>query len=257
MNGVTDLIRFFQSGGIFMFPLLFILALGTAIVIERLIVLMGSRVDGESLWRKLSTAMSENQLGNALKACNPPHFTRPLHRVLGSGIKGMKTPYTREDIQGALDEAMISETPRLEARLHYLPNLANVATLLGLLGTIMGLIDAFTAVGAADPSQKAALLSQGISQAMSTTAFGLVVAIPFLLMYTFLQAWTNRLIDHLDEYALKLLNFSAQIVHGRMAENVTSNGRSERNASDSEQPKARSGWHGGEVQASGGLEHVS
>ncbi|MFQ5543588.1 MAG: MotA/TolQ/ExbB proton channel family protein [Nitrospiria bacterium] len=260
MNGITELIRFFQSGGIFMFPLLFILAIGTAIVIERVMVLMRSRCECRDLWRKLSNAISSNRLDVALSACTPPRFAKPLHRVLRAGIKGMKTSNTREDVQGSLEEALMTVTPKLEARLHYLPNLANVATLLGLLGTIMGLIDAFTAVGAADPAQKAAMLAQGISKAMSTTAFGLVVAIPLLLIYTFLQARTNQLVDLLDEYALKLLNLSGQMFNKDTSQKtlettetarMTTSTRRSTPAPDTDRSdlrKATSMWQDGEIQ---------
>lgn len=212
MSNLEGIVRFFQSGGVFMYPLMFILALGTAIVVERVMILMRSRVDAVALWRKLSSNLDSKKFDEALKACSGPHFNKPLHHVMKTGIQGMQMARSREEIQGMTDEAVMEVMPRLEARLHYLPNLANVATLVGLLGTIMGLIDAFTAVGAADPAQKAALLAKGISLAMNTTAFGLVVAIPLMLIYTFLQAWTNRSIDRLDEYALKLLNFSGASV---------------------------------------------
>lgn len=215
MSDVEGIIRFFQAGGFFMYPILGILAIGTAIVAERVIILLRSRVDGAVLWKKLSPALLSNHFDEALRTCAGPNLNRPLHHVLSAGIRGMKASRPREDIQGMTDEAVMEVMPRLEARLHYLPNLANVATLLGLLGTIMGLIDAFTAVGAADPAQKAALLAKGISVAMNTTAFGLVVAIPFMLIYTFLQAWTNRSIDCLDEYALKLTNLSGPLLQGR------------------------------------------
>ena len=264
MSGITELIRFFQSGGIFMFPLLFILAIGTAIVIERVMVLMRSRCEAPDLWKKISKEISANQLDVALSACTPPRFTQPLHRVLSSGIVGMKISRTRETVQGSLEEALMSVTPKLEARLHYLPNLANVATLLGLLGTIMGLIDAFTAVGVADPAQKAALLSQGISKAMSTTAFGLVVAIPLLLIYTFLQSWTNRLIDILDEYALKLLNLSGQTFSKNTKEKRIKNTpgvsnprrHSTQNTDNTETHQAAPMWDGSKVRTREEVGHA-
>lgn len=97
-------------------------------------------------------------------------------------------------------------TPRLGKRTHYLSTFANIATLLGLLGTIVGLIQAFTAVSNADPSEKAALLSSSISVAMNTTAFGLIVAIPLLLIYSVLQTKTTELVDSLEMASVKVLN---------------------------------------------------
>jgi len=96
--------------------------------------------------------------------------------------------------------------PAIDKRVSYLSTLANIATLLGLLGTIQGLIQAFAAVGVADPSQKAFLLANGISVALYTTAFGLIVAIPMLAGYTVLQAKAHRLIDEIDEFSVKLIN---------------------------------------------------
>ncbi|MFQ5588562.1 MAG: MotA/TolQ/ExbB proton channel family protein [Nitrospiria bacterium] len=211
IEGVT---RFFQSGGFFMYPLLLILAIGTAIVAERVMILLRSRVEAKGLWRKLGPMLLSGKFDEGLKSCPSTGRGRPLHYVLSRGIQGMKTEQSREAVEGLTDEAVLEVMPRLEARLHYLPNLANVATLIGLLGTIMGLIEAFTAVAVADPAQKAALLAKGISVAMNTTAFGLVIAIPLMLIYTFLQAWTNRTIDRLDEYALKLVNLAGQVFQG-------------------------------------------
>ena len=96
--------------------------------------------------------------------------------------------------------------PRLEKRTHYLATFANIATLLGLLGTIIGLIRAFTAVSAANPAEKADLLSASISVAMNTTAFGLMVAIPLLLLHALLQTKTTELVDSLEMASVKFLN---------------------------------------------------
>ena len=96
--------------------------------------------------------------------------------------------------------------PRLEKRTPYLATLANVSTLLGLLGTIIGLIAAFTAVAHADPAEKASLLSQSISVAMNTTAFGLMSAIPLLLFHAVLQTKTNEIVDSFEMAGVKLLN---------------------------------------------------
>ena len=96
--------------------------------------------------------------------------------------------------------------PRLEKRTQYLATLANISTLLGLLGTIIGLIAAFTAVANADPAEKASLLSQSISVAMNTTAFGLMSAIPLLLIHAVLQTKTNEIVDSLEMAGVKMLN---------------------------------------------------
>lgn len=206
---VSTFINFFQAGGFFMYPILLVLAVATAIVVERIVVIARSGANGEKLWGQIATPIQGRRMDEATRHC--AQSRTPLHRVLGAGIRGMKGSFTREDVQGSVDEAMMQVVPRLEARLAYLPNLANVATLLGLLGTIVGLIQAFTAVSLADPSQKATLLAKGISVAMNTTAFGLIVAVPLMLVYGFLQSRTNRVIDTVEEYSLRLVNLAGQI----------------------------------------------
>jgi biopolymer transport protein ExbB len=105
-----------------------------------------------------------------------------------------------------MEESLLETLPRLEKRTHYLATFANIATLLGLLGTIIGLIRAFTAVAAANPAEKADMLSASISVAMNTTAFGLMVAIPLLLAHTVLQSKTTEIVDSLEMAAVKFLN---------------------------------------------------
>jgi biopolymer transport protein ExbB/TolQ len=209
MMSVSTFINFFQAGGFFMYPILLVLAVATAIVVERIVVIARSGTNGEKLWGQIAGPIQGRRMDEAVRHCTQSRT--PLHRVLASGIRGMKGSFTREDVQGSVDEAMMQVIPRLEARLSYLPNLANVATLLGLLGTIVGLIQAFTAVSLADPSQKATLLAKGISVAMNTTAFGLIVAVPLMLVYGFLQSRTNRVIDTVEEYSLRLVNLGGQI----------------------------------------------
>ncbi len=229
MTSVATYVNFFQAGGFFMYPILLVLAVATAIVIERIVVIARSGTNGERLWGQIAPCIQGRRVDEAVRQCT--HARTPLHRVLASGIRGMKGSFTREDVQGSVDEAMMQVIPRLEARLSYLPNLANVATLLGLLGTIVGLIQAFTAVSLADPSQKATLLAKGISVAMNTTAFGLIVAVPLMLVYGFLQSRTNRVIDTVEEYSLRLVNLA-----GQMARDDASDGHS--NGSDMPQRRA-------------------
>ncbi len=235
MMSVSTFINFFQAGGFFMYPILLVLAVATAIVVERIVVIARSGTNGERLWGQIAAPIQGRRVDEAVRHCTQSRT--PLHRVLASGVRGMKGSFTREDVQGSVDEAMMQVIPRLEARLSYLPNLANVATLLGLLGTIVGLIQAFTAVSLADPSQKATLLAKGISVAMNTTAFGLIVAVPLMLVYGFLQSRTNRVIDTVEEYSLRLVNLA-----GQMAREDGSDGYS--NGSEMLQPRRAVGMKG-------------
>lgn len=106
-----------------------------------------------------------------------------------------------------MEESLMEIMPRLETRTGYVATFANIATLLGLLGTIIGLITAFSAVASADPAQKAELLSASISVAMNTTALGLLVAIPLLLAHAFITSMTNKVVDSLEIASMKCLNF--------------------------------------------------
>jgi biopolymer transport protein ExbB len=129
-----------------------------------------------------------------------------IARVLGYGLNRSQSARRRDDIEVAMEEGLMEVVPNLEKRTGYLATFANIATLLGLLGTIIGLIQAFTAVSNVDPAEKADLLSASISVAMNTTAFGLMAAIPLLLIHALLQTKTTELVDSLEMAAVKFLN---------------------------------------------------
>ncbi|MFQ5455759.1 MAG: MotA/TolQ/ExbB proton channel family protein [Nitrospirota bacterium] len=204
MDFVELLANFFKGGGIFMYPILLILSLGTAIIIEKMIYLLRSGANGNALWKEIRPFIISNKIDDAIKSCERSNV--PLYKMLRTGLVSAKDTESREDIESSLEETLLEVLPKLERRTHYLPALANVATLLGLLGTIIGLIQAFQAISVAEPSQRAAILAQGVSVAMNTTAFGLIVAIPIMLSYSFLQSRTVKIIDSLDEFSLKLIN---------------------------------------------------
>ncbi len=128
----------------------------------------------------------------------------PLARIIKAGL--MKVNKTDKEVQAALDEASLREVPYIEKRTGHLAVLANTATLVGLLGTIVGMIGCFAGVANADPSQKAIILSKGISEAMNCTAFGLLTAIPGLLLYAMLQARTQHVLDSINESVVSTLN---------------------------------------------------
>ncbi len=204
MNLVNTIVKFFQEGGFFMYPVLLVAALGTAVVIERLIYISRATMNGEPLWQQIRGQLAAGRVDDAIKACQGR--SQPLPHVLLAGLKAVKTGEPRESLQHTMEEAMLDVLPPLERRTPYLPILANVATLLGLLGTIIGVIEAFAAVSVADPSQKSVLLASGISTALNMTAFGLIVAIPLILIYSYMQAQTTKIIDSLDQYSTKLTN---------------------------------------------------
>lgn len=193
----------FQNGGPFMYIILSALIVGLAIIVERFIfVAVKNRIDTTSFVNKIIEFVQSGNISSAVELCNRSRAALP--RITKAGL--MEIGKNPKDIQNAFELAAMSEIPKLEKRTHYLATIANVATLLGLLGTIIGLIQAFQAVSAADSSQKAALLSAGISVAMNTTAFGLIVAIPCMVFHSYIQEKTNTIIDEINENVARVYN---------------------------------------------------
>jgi len=204
MDGVTAIVKFFQEGGVFMYPIMLVFALGAAIALERYIYLTKAKLVNRSMWNKLTPLVQANNFQQAMALASKSKSD--VGHILAYGLSRLKPTKRRDDIEMAMDEGLMEVIPRLEKRTHYLATFANIATLLGLLGTIIGLIQAFTAVANANPADKADLLSASISVAMNTTAFGLMAAIPLLLMYTVLQTKTTQLVDSMEMAAVKFLN---------------------------------------------------
>lgn len=199
-----EVIKFFQTGGPFMYPILIVLAMGIAIAVERFLYLSRTQGKTQKVWKQLVPMLKANDYNRAIQLTGTSKT--PLALILNYGFARLGETRRREDIEMAMEEGMMEVTPELEQRTHYLATFANIATLLGLLGTIIGLIQAFTAVAAADPAEKADLLSASISVAMNTTAFGLVAAIPMILFHSYLVTKTARLVDNLEMAAVKCLN---------------------------------------------------
>jgi len=197
-------IKFFQEGGFVMYPIMLILSLGIGIAIERYVLLSLSKRNNTKMWDQLMPLVKNGDYQQAMTLSN--RSKADICKVLMYGLSRIKGARRREDIETAMEEGLMEITPRLEKRTHYLSMFANIATLLGLLGTVAGLIAAFTAVAQANPSEKAELLSASISIAMNATAFGLITAIPLLFAYTVLQTKTTELVDSLEMAAVKFTN---------------------------------------------------
>ena len=204
METYNTIVKFFQDGGAFMYPIMIVLAIGLAIAIERWLYLSATSATSKRLWKKLAPMMKQGQYHEA--AGMAMSSKTAMGNVLSYGFDRIRSARRRDDAEKAMEEGLMEVVPRLEKRTHYLATFANIATLLGLLGTIIGLIRAFTAVAGASAAEKADLLSASISVAMNTTAFGLMVAIPLLLMHTLLQTKTTELVDSLEMAAVKMLN---------------------------------------------------
>jgi biopolymer transport protein ExbB len=175
-----------------------------AITVERWLQLNGTRNVNRKMWNVLYPVLAKGEFDKAREMANKDKST--VSQMLGMGLARMGVVRRREDIEIAMEESMMEIIPQLEKRTPYVALLANIATLLGLLGTIMGLIEAFTAVANANPAEKADLLSASISVAMNTTAFGLMSAIPLLLFHAKLTSTTGHIVDSLEMASVKALN---------------------------------------------------
>lgn len=201
---MAGIIRFFQDGGIFMFPIGLILIVGGAIVVERFVFLANAKKSNREVFDRILSLLQKRDYQGALNLGKTSEA--PVAKIISAGLTRMAQSGRREDIESAMEEGVMEAVPRLERRTGYLATLANVATLLGLLGTIHGLSSAFSAVANADPAEKAAMLSASIAVAMNATAFGLFTAIPLLLSHSMIQSRTLEIIDSLEMAGVKCLN---------------------------------------------------
>jgi biopolymer transport protein ExbB/TolQ len=185
------------------------MALGLAIAIERFVFLARARAENRRLWAEVLPALQRGQFKDAQGIAS--RSDAAVGKIVSYGLARMQSPGRREDLDAAMEEGMMEIVPRLEKRTHYIATFANVITLVGLLGTIIGLIKGFTAVAQVNPAEKAEMLSASISIAMNNTAFALMVAIPFLLIHAFLQARTGEIVDGLEAAKVSFLNLVQRI----------------------------------------------
>lgn len=198
------LVEMFQQGGAFMYPILIVFVFAMAISFERLFYVMWrANTNATQFMAQIQKLIMAGNLDRAIQLCNAnPHQALP--RVVKAGLTHANQP--EEDLAREVDEAILTVTPQVNKRTPYLVMLANVATLTGLLGTIWGLIMAFEAVAAASAEMKQQLLAQGISVAMYTTAGGLMVAIPTMILTSIIQGQSTRILDDVEQFGLKTVN---------------------------------------------------
>jgi biopolymer transport protein ExbB len=204
MDSFNGFIKFFQEGGFYMYPIAIALLVGAVITIERWVFLTMAKNANRSAFDRILPLLRKKDYGAVVELARVSNA--PIGRIIAAGLARMQQTSSRDEIEYAMEEGVMEAVPRLEKRTNYIAILANIATLLGLLGTIMGLIDAFSAVAKAAPAEKAAMLSASISVAMNTTAFGLVTAIPLLLCHAALVSKTTEIIDSLEMAGVKCLN---------------------------------------------------
>ncbi|HUL81111.1 MAG TPA: MotA/TolQ/ExbB proton channel family protein [Gammaproteobacteria bacterium] len=208
MEAWYAMVQFFTNGGVFMFPIVLVLALGVGIAVERYVTLSLAAKKNRETWEKLDPMIKKGEFEQARELAAKDDST--ISQLLVAGLARQAAVRRREDIDRAMEETLMAIIPRLEKRTHYLATFANMSTLAGLLGTIIGLIDAFTAVSKADIADKAELLSASISIGMNCTAFGLMVAIPLVLVHSLLQTKTTEIIDSLEMVSVRIVNSIAE-----------------------------------------------
>jgi len=204
MNFFASFLQFFEAGGAFMYPIAVVGICAIAITIERWLFLTRVGRENSKLWSEVSPLIAQGDVDGADRVTQGSDTA--IARILGNGLAQARVDNKRSELEVATEEGLMEVLPAIEKRTHYLGTFSNMSTLLGLLGTVLGLIGSFAALGSADPAEKADLLSKGISEAMNCTAFGLMVAIPSLLMHSYLQAKTTELVDALEAACGKFVN---------------------------------------------------
>jgi biopolymer transport protein ExbB len=210
-----SIVNFFVQGGAFMFPILLVAAVGAAIAIERYVTLTRVGARNRAAWARVEPALMKGEFDRAREMTSKDDTV--ISRLVSIGLALQGTVRRRDDVEKAMEESMMESIPLLQKRTHYLATFANLATLLGLLGTVSGLIHAFAAVATVNPAEKANLLSASISEAMNCTAFGLVTAVPLLFLHALLQTKTTELIDGIETASVKFLNTLAARAHARVS----------------------------------------
>jgi biopolymer transport protein ExbB len=205
MSMVTSISQAFSEGGIWMWLIMAAQITSLAIIAERIYALFMSRqLNQKQIASAFEADIRKGQLDRVISRAQAMGKSTPIAVVAQAGAQAALDHGGKEEIQLKMDEVLMEETSRLEKRTGFLAMLGNIGTLLGLLGTIVGLIRAFTSVSAANPVEKAALLSQGVAEAMYATAYGLITALPALIMYAVLMNRSNQLGEDLQKAAMKL-----------------------------------------------------
>jgi biopolymer transport protein ExbB/TolQ len=202
-----DFATFYANGGVWMHPISLCAILGLAVLVERFIFLFFRfNINGPQFFNQIQKLVMANNIDRAIKLCNAADKAA-LARVLKAGLT--RANKSESDISAAIEEAILEVTPSINKRVSMMPAIANIATLLGLIGTVFGMLDAFAAVADAPADQRSTALARGIGIAMNTTGFGLEVAIPLLAAHVFIAGLAKKISEEVDLYSVKLENLLA------------------------------------------------
>jgi biopolymer transport protein ExbB/TolQ len=201
---MEDLAQAISTGGFWMFIILAVSVIGVGVIIERFIFLFFKyNINANAFMAQIQKLVMANSIDKAIKLCNAAP-SAALARVIKAGLT--RANKGTQEIQNAVEEASLEVIPYIQKRTNSLLAIANIATLMGLLGTIIGMIGAFSAMANVAPDKRQAELGKNISLAMNTTAFGLIVAIPCMIAHLVLSGVTKKIIDEIDLYSVKLEN---------------------------------------------------
>jgi biopolymer transport protein ExbB/TolQ len=205
---IQTLAEFFKEGGPFMFVNVATSAVAIAIVVERIVVLaFRLNLNAPPFMSQVQKLVLSGNLDRAVKLCDAAP-NAALSRVVRAGLG--RASRGDHEVARALEEAVLETTPLISKRIAPLWSLANIATLIGLTGTIVGLIGTFKSLGAASPEMKAVMLSKGISEAMNNTAFALSIAVVCIVAHLLLSSKAKQMIEEIEYNALRLENWLAR-----------------------------------------------
>lgn len=203
---IKEISRIFIEHWYVMLPIALCSAAGVAIVVERALTLKSaSSVDKDELLKFIQAYCIQGKIQSAISVVS--QTKDPLSNIVRAGLFAVSNGSTPEEIQTAMDAVALREIPRLGRRIELLSALANVAVLLGLLGTVSGMIAAFGAVGSLPPAEKAKVLASSIAEALNATGFGLLVSIILFAAWGWLNTWSAKVIDDVHEASVSTLNF--------------------------------------------------
>ncbi len=206
-DNVNPIVRAFAEGGSVMYIIAFIAVLTLILVVERFMTLKSLRVDKKEFADQVFRMIIGGDIRQAISFCDSR--PTPLANTVKAGLVGALNKRPDEEIQVAMDAAVMREMPKLEGWTSFLAVFGNIAVLAGLLGTILGMIGSFRAVSTADPATKAQLLSEGISHALNCTGFGLSVSIVAIVAYGLFQHMIQRSENEMIETSMSLMNLVA------------------------------------------------
>ncbi|MDH3814852.1 MAG: MotA/TolQ/ExbB proton channel family protein [Acidobacteriota bacterium] len=186
--------EYFRQGGMFMYPLLFFSVLAATVAIERFIVFSKAKINVSDFLTKIRKALLVNRnVKEAIKICE--QSKGPVASVMKAGL--LRYGHSREDVEKTIENAALYELDRLEKRLGVLATTANVAPMLGFLGTVAGMIKSFATLAEQGLTNPAAV-AVGISEALITTATGLIIAIPAQLVYNWYTTKITRFVRDIE-----------------------------------------------------------